>query len=178
MVFAIVIIVIAIFFHLLKKENPANWKNYKNDQYGFEFQYPQSYRLDISQESSVPMEFVNINMHEPNREMPEGTPGMNVEVWNNSQHLSIVDWARNNLGFSNYDPINDFNSSSGIGETIVCGNKTLSYSWQGEGYGKTILMQNSSGTVFMLGAFANNQDDKIWQDFEKIFSTFKIVCSG
>ncbi len=150
----------------------ANWKTYTNSQYGFEFKYPSAYKLETVGKSQVAGNLLKINLHETSREMPEGTPGIGVGVWNNSKHLSLLDWAKVNSSYSNYSAAS---LNTDYKEGMLLGQKTFSYSWQGLGYGKTVLVQVSADKLLLLDVFSTNQDDGIWLTFENIVASLKFT---
>ena len=66
---------------------------------------------------------------------------ISIGVWDNSKQLSLIDWAEDeyNRSFSNYngDGFADFENKT------LAEHKAISYSWEGLGYGKTVIIENN-----------------------------------
>ncbi len=150
-------------------------KTYSNAGYGFEFQYPKSYETRVSDKNSVPNELLIVNLVGPmgiDQYFPRSYIG--VSVWSNPKSLSLADWAKANLSFSNFtqDP------ESTLKNETLAGHKAIVYSWQGEDYAETALIENSQSIIMIdtTDTFAISQSDKNWdKDFKSVLSTIKFT---
>ena len=155
-------------------QNPSaqNFKTYTNAQYGFEVKYPSAYTIKTSDKTQVPGELFSINIVGPAKSENLGpASNISVSVWSNSKQMSLLDWATANSSFSNYG--SDSLNTNFKNETLD-GHQAISYSWQGQGYGKTVVVANGQN-VLLLDTGADSKTDQVWQDFEGVLSTFKFT---
>jgi|GEM_PF-4360122 len=189
----VVVVVVAIvaaagYFAFVKKSEPiaqqptptptnenANLKTYTNTQYGFSFQYPGVYKLsdklvDYLPPDKVRVSFFGIGLVETSKDINEGSPFISIGVWNNLKNLSLTDWAKAypNSSFSNFGE----KRTADFKEIIIDGHKAISYSWEGLVYGKTVIIENNK-EIFLFSIGSIDDNDPVWQDFDKLLSTFK-----
>jgi len=151
--------------------NTSNWKTYTNSQYGFEFSYPSIYKTNvISGGSAIQGEISIVRILDITKDAYVANT-LSLSIWDNSKQLSLLDWATQNSRYSNYGP-NSFNTD--FKNEVISGHKTISYKWQGEGYGKTVLIENNQ-IVLLLDTVVADQGERVWKDFDSIFSTFKFT---
>ncbi len=154
--------------------NSTDWETYINEEYGFEFDYPSIYTVKSYNEPTVRGHLFGVGISSIAMGEVEGGYGplsnIGIYVWDNSKKLSLVDWASDeyNNSFSNYSGSNDLKNET------ISGHKAINYSWEGLGYGKTVLIENNK-MILMLDTGANSKTNQGWQDFEGILSTFKFT---
>ncbi len=164
-----------------KADETANWETYTNGKYGLSFKYPSAYKIKVSQTSSVLGRLLSLSLQEDSKEVNEGTPFMGISVWDNSKNLSFTDWAKDeyNNSFSN------FSDGFGHKEIPVDGQKAISYYSVGLGDGRTVITGNNQ-IIFLLGAGGPGKtkyepnyipNGEVFQDFDKLVSTFKFTKS-
>jgi hypothetical protein len=145
-------------------------KTYTNASYGFSFIFPSVYTIKTSDKTNVPGELFWVSIVGPAKGKNLGSASsMSVSVWSNSEQQSLLDWATANSSFSNYSS-GSFNTD--FKNETLGGHQAISYSWQGEGYGKTVVIANGQN-VLLLDTGPNSKTDQVWQDFDGITSTFK-----
>lgn len=153
----------------------ANWKTYRNEEYGFEFKYPSTYSAKMFEESTVPGNLLEVRLAGPKKGQYDGPPAyIGISIWNNSKQLSLMDWATENSSFSNYS-LGSLNTN--LKNEILVGHKAISYSWVGMGDGTTVVIENGQN-IILLDTGANNKTDQVWQDFDSILSTFKFISTS
>ena len=159
-----------------RQDVTSTWQIYRNDQYKFEFSYPPVYTIRIFDKSTVRGSLFTVILDSTTIGPGEGGYGplssISIGVWDNSKQLSLIDWAEDeyNRSFSNYngDGFADFENKT------LAEHKAISYSWEGLGYGKTVIIENNK-VIFLLDTGGDSKTERVWQDFDDVLSTFKFT---
>lgn len=121
--------------------NMATWKTYESTKYLFSFKYPSKFHLDNQYETKYTDQGHIILMSEADynamvRMKPgEGRGGGSViglSAFANPQHLSTLEWAKQNTANSNFT---DQYETTNVGG----GEPAMTYQWSGMGTGTTFL---------------------------------------
>lgn len=141
---------------------------YKNQKWGFEFQYPANYTLDTTYESQGYIHLYDSATYEAIKQgkIIEGAPTIQFSAYNNPDKLSALQWAQKNTGQSNF---------SGKYKTTQVNNKNaMSYSWIGMGGGDTILLASDDlKYIYSFDVMYINENDRIRNDFLQIVKTIQ-----
>ena len=141
---------------------------YKNQKWGFQFQYPANYTLDTTYESQGYIHLYDNATYEAIKQgkIIEGAPTIQFSAYDNPDKLSALEWAQKNTGQSNF---------SGEYKTIQVDNKNaMSYSWIGMGGGDTILLVSDDlKYIYSFDVMYINENNRIKSDFLQIVKTIK-----
>ena len=153
-------------------EPKDGWSSYKSKKGGFQFQCPSDYVLERTYENNYPdISIINIYSSVDYRAIKKGknTCGpslISFNIYNNSDKLTALQWAKNNKEISNY---------SGSNKTVTVDNRNaISYSWSGmdEGY-EILLSSDDLKYIYSFGVTYSDRNEKIRSDFLQIVKTIK-----
>ena len=153
------------------KDETADWKIYKNEEYGYEIKYPTNYLLsDGSKNHSIilisPWEFI-----EP---MFQGKIGLSITILETTPFLNIESWKKKSSG----------NFWASEEELIINGKKALLVKgYNGDGNDRVVIFD--SNKTYEIGCRYNylisreeSPNKEFLKTFDQIISTFKFVSTS
>jgi len=175
-------IALAIVFVFFKKNidlpiNNTNNENslkvtYLNTEYGFSFDYPDTYQVDERVIDNVNRIHKVIILLPKGFIPPEGGEGpttINLDIYqNNLDKLSIERWVKETSN-SNYK-LGDGKLTS----TSVDGLDALTYNWDGLYRGQTIVFAYKDN-IYAMSVTYMTSDDQILKDFDLVYNSFNFI---
>lgn len=149
-----------------------NWLSYKSQKWAFEFQYPSDYVLDTSYENEY-SDQGHIQLYEKStyeaiqgEKIIEGASLIELSIYNNSEKLSALEWAKKDTAHSNFN---------GKHKTVQVNNRSaMSYSWAGLVEGDTILLtSDNKNYVYVFTVMYGGEESEIRKSFLRILETIK-----
>ena len=165
----------------VEKIDTSDWETYRNEEYGFEFKFPEKYFLhntnvDLSVGERLMLERYALPGH-------EGGEFIVITIFPNPNQLSILKWltleGRGQTGFFSLT-VNDKFAYDDYTLIEVAGVEGLHFSlalsgpYKGAKANETLFGEGNYIFDFWAGHFFD-KDKKLEQDAEKILSTFRLL---
>jgi hypothetical protein len=147
------------------------WQTYRNEEYGFEFRYPEHYQFGVSPYSEL-----------PDIEIDDFVPGdpLYIRIYSNQEGYSPEDWAEGTVKYFSDNDIKDegnFAIDDRLGYYVVfSGGYICRPNEPGCGYLLTLEDEYGRLNFISHGSYmvvVSYPDDPI--EYEKILSTFKFI---
>lgn len=147
-------------FKFIEKDETADWKTYRNEEYGFELKYPQDWF--INSESLTQISIVNNKYKDSEGEFPY----INVLIYNNNENLTLRNWFYDNqsyfFGTSKLVEGKDYQ----LKDIKIQNSDAIEFS-----YSRIIknTLVNINSNIISIGAINSGEN------YDKILSTFKFM---
>ena len=169
MLMILVVVLIAGYFGFMKWRD-ADWKTYKNEEYGFEFKYPQSFLLSTSSPEYIAFNINNLGE-------------FRVLVEYNPKHLPLESWLYESVGYYTQSKIDELGIELASGVSYDEKNINISdmKGIRGIMYGGEDNLRflysfvPKSERVFAFVLFYDGNNKMLEDSYDKIISTFKLI---
>jgi hypothetical protein len=151
----------------IAKDKTANWKTYRNNDYGFEVKYPSEWI--IMKDSTESIIFADKKETETQKEKQAGEIRCSAGIWlyNNEKGLSLRDWAVGKWG----EP--EKREAGKISEVKINDLEGIKYEFMNMGTETNVLFSKDSKVIDIQTTF--DGCDNLNTIFTQILSTFKFI---
>lgn len=174
---AVLVVVGGVFFFSKDLPAPAPVDNetsttqYKNEQYGLSFEYPNTYVLQEKEVGNGERAHYSIVLLDKEwlaniPEGGEGPPAISIDIFqNNIEQMKVEDWIRG-TNFSNFKLSPDEKLST----TTVAGAEAHTYRWDGLYQAESYVLSHKDNIVMFAVTF-NAPEDKVRSEFSQILNS-------
>jgi hypothetical protein len=154
-------------------QNTAQAKTYSSSTYGLSFTYPSDYEVEEHPSTEANMVGTIVLIRSEDRaHIPansDGPPTISISVFKNAKKQFPLQWAQQNVAYSNYQQ-----KVGSETELVVGGANALGYSADGL-YLFQVIVVATGDNMYVLSGSYSDEDSLLYQDFNTIVDSVQFI---